>query len=199
MTSMLGRSPRRLGAARHRRVDRTRRDGVDGDAVRPELDGERLREADHAALRRDVVRHARARPTARSTTRSSRCGPNRAASMSGIAAWRQWNVPVRFTAIMRSHVSARDVGERRELVEPGARHHDLDRPELVAHARRSRRRRPRGRRRRPAAAIACAPVPRRSVGRSLGGLAVEVEERDPVPVAPRGAGRSPGPCRRRRR
>ena len=37
--------------------------------------------------------------------------PQPAASMSGIADWMQWNVPVRFTASMRSQSSDADVDE----------------------------------------------------------------------------------------
>ena len=59
--------------------------------------------------------------------------PQPAASMSGTAACTQWNVPVRFTASMRSHDSSGDVGERLEAVDARARDHDLDGAELGSH------------------------------------------------------------------
>src|SRR3954452_12578666 len=46
----------RLGPAQHRGVDEARRDRVDGDALGPELERQRLGEADDSGLRRDVVR-----------------------------------------------------------------------------------------------------------------------------------------------
>ena len=54
-----GKSPSASAVPRHRRVDEARRDRVDGDAAAGELDGERLRQADDAALRCRVVRHVR--------------------------------------------------------------------------------------------------------------------------------------------
>ena len=56
----------------------------------------------------------------------------------------------------------RDVGERLELVEARARHHDPDRTELARGPSRSRRRLRRGRRRRPRRRVRAQPVARRS-------------------------------------
>src|SRR5207248_2356739 len=76
----------------------------DPDAVGRQLDGQRLGETDHTGLRRHVVGHAvGARLGADDEIVTMR--PQPAASMSGTAACRQWNVPVRLTASMRSHAS----------------------------------------------------------------------------------------------
>src|SRR5437868_1010235 len=48
-----------LGRPQHRRVYEARRNGVDGDALRAKLQGERLGEADDAGLGRYVVGHQR--------------------------------------------------------------------------------------------------------------------------------------------
>jgi hypothetical protein len=58
--------------------------------------------------------------------------PHPAASMSGTAAWRQWNVPCE---IHGEHAVPRfdgDVAEGIERVDARARDHDRDRPELAA-------------------------------------------------------------------
>ena len=60
--------PLRRGAPAHRGVDRAGRDGVDGDAARPELERQRLGQRDHATLRRRVVTHHR-RPRLRARRR----------------------------------------------------------------------------------------------------------------------------------
>ena len=118
--------------------------------------------------------------------------PQPAASMSGIAACTQWNVPVRLTASIRSHASSGDVGERLELVDAGARDHDLDRPELAAHLR--QRVVDRG----AVGDVDLAATARRAglaqfVGGPRHGVAVEVEQRDLMSRPPRGAGRSARP------
>ena len=51
--------------------------------------------------------------------------PHPASSMSGTAACRQWNVPVRLTATMRSHCSAVMSRKVAEPFDPGAGDHDL--------------------------------------------------------------------------
>ena len=52
--------------------------------------------------------------------------PHPASTMSGTAAWRQWKVPERLTAIMRSHGLGSDVEEVLETLDAGAGHEDLD-------------------------------------------------------------------------
>ena len=108
--------------------------------------------------------------------------------MSPIAACMQWNVPVRFTAIVRCHSSSVIVLERHEPGDGGAGDEDLDRARASARTcvegavdrgpvrhvdlhRRSPRRRSRAARRRPL----------------LGGVAVEVEHGDAPAVRGRGA------------
>src|SRR5262245_21239019 len=52
-------APLRLRGPEHRRVDEPRRDRVDGDPLRAELERQRLGETDDARLRSDVGRHVR--------------------------------------------------------------------------------------------------------------------------------------------
>ena len=59
--------------------------------------------------------------------------PHPASIMSGTAAWRQWKVPVRLTAIMRSHASAVMSRKSAKPSIPALGHHDLDRPEGGPH------------------------------------------------------------------
>ena len=115
--SMLGRSPRASARRDHRRVDEPGRDRVHGDAVRRVLDRQRLREPDDAALRRDVVRHARrARLRARRRDRHDPA-PARGEHVGdrGLQAVERAGEVDREHALPRVE---RDVGERLELVEP---------------------------------------------------------------------------------
>ena len=140
--------PRRRPGSR-RRLRRARAIGVSTRlgatvlAVMPlagELDGERLGERDDAALRRGVVRHVRcARLRARRRDRDD-AAPTRRRACRGPRPARSVNVPVRFTARMRSHFSAVMSSERRERLDAGAGDEDLDRAELGAHRARTRRR-----------------------------------------------------------
>ncbi len=87
---------------------------------------------------------------------------------------------MRFTARTRSHVAALDVGEGLEHVEAGARHHDLDRSELVAHG---------AERFVDGTAIRDIDLGREGpgaagpqvIGGLRGGVAVEIEHRDAMP------------------
>ena len=104
--------------------------------------------------------------------------PQPAASMSGIAACTQLNVPVRLTARIRSHRSAVMSTKRRERLDTGAGHEDLDGTEIRAHLRE------RGVDRRAVGDVdfeADGPLPPRG-GFGLGGFAVQVEQRDAVAV-----------------
>ena len=58
--------------------------------------------------------------------------PQPAASMSGTAAWTQVNVPVRLTAMIRSHFSGVMSAQRIEGLDARAGDEDLDGPELGA-------------------------------------------------------------------
>ena len=58
--------------------------------------------------------------------------PQPAATMSGIATWQQWNVPVRLTSMIRAHDSRSDLGERRKVEQPRTGHQDADRSQLAA-------------------------------------------------------------------
>ena len=57
------------GPAQHRRVDQARGDDVHGDAVRTDLEGEGLGEADHAGLGGGVVATGSGRRAGRRPTR----------------------------------------------------------------------------------------------------------------------------------
>ena len=194
-------SPSRPLASRrpqHRRVDEPGRDGVDGDALRAELEGERLGEADHAGLGRDVVGHqrlaalrARRRDVDDATPAGlDHVGHHGLAAVEG-AGEVHLEDPVPLLEV--------DLEERREALEPG----------VVDQDRRARRARS------PTAATA-ASMPARSVtsaatpdggaagggdlGRGLvGGVAVAVEDRRRRCRRPPAARRWPGRCPSRRR
>ena len=59
--------------------------------------------------------------------------PHSAATMSGIAAWTQWNVPVRLTSITRFHDSSVISRNGSNADDAGAGDEDLHRAELAAH------------------------------------------------------------------
>ena len=163
----------------------------------PNSTRQRPRQRDDAALRRDVVRHAR-----RALLRARRRDRHDAAPAGGdhvgdrgLKAVERAGEVDRERAVPRLEA---DVGERFERCDPGARHHDLDRPELAADRVERRVDRRRGRTRRPRTRW---PPRRRPAGRRrlLGGVAVEVEHRDPVAARARGAARSRAPSRTRLR
>ena len=118
--------------------------------------------------------------------------------MSGIAACTQWNVPVRFTASIRSHCSSvMSVNDR-----------NSSSPALVTTISTG----PRSVRTLAIAVVDGGAVGdvhrgaerggarlRQLGGGGVGGVAVEVEQRDPVPVRRQPSRRSRGPCPMRRR
>ena len=149
---------------------------------RRELARQRLRQRDHAALRRRVVRHAAANPL-----RTRRRDRDDAAPLGGDhvgdRACTQWNVPVRFTSMHPVPRLERDLDERLEHRDAGAGDQDLDGPELAAHCADRRRRPRRGRRRRPGHASASSAASAQVVGDRLGRVSVHVEHGDAVAAA----------------
>src|SRR5262245_61753332 len=121
-----------LGATQHRRVDHARRDAVDRDPVGSQLEREGPGEADHAGLRRDVVRHARgARLRARRRDRHhpAPAGRHHVGSR-GLEAMERPGQIDGDCALPALH---RDVREGIERVEAGSGDHDPDGSELRAH------------------------------------------------------------------
>ena len=157
-----------------------------------ELERERLASGRSRRPSRRRSAPCAAHPTARSTTRSSRSGPNAPASMSGTAACRQWNVPVRLTARTRSQLS----------IVMSVKRSNASRPALVTMIAMG----PSSARTLSSAASTAAAVGDVGLHADRGGsrlaqllggpqrrLALQVEQRRRGRPAPPGAGRSPAP------
>ena len=120
--------PRLDGPPHHGGVDDAGRNGVHGDAMRGQVERQRLGEGDDAALGGHVVRHV-PRPRLGRRGRDRHDPAPLPSIMSGTAACRQWKVP---GEIDRHHAVPRlggDVEEVLESLDPRAGHHDLHRPE----------------------------------------------------------------------